>query len=285
MEPGMTRREALAAFGAGGVLAATGLGGLVGEASAAETAAGGAVSALAGAYKDGKYVLPPLPYAENALEPAYDARTLRIHHDKHHAAYVAGLNAAVSALGPPPGAYSGPPRIPHKSVWGDLAFHGSGHVLHTLFWHSMTPGGKKPPDSLAKAMFDNFGSPTECLERFAAATKAVEGSGWGLLVHEPVADRLLILQAEKHQNLAFQGVTPLLVCDVWEHAYYLQYANDRAAFVDAFMKLADWEFAAGRLEVAKALCKAMGAMMDKPKEEKKDEKKLKSVLKDVLEGM
>ena len=100
-----------------------------------------------------------------------------------------------------------------------------------------------------------FGSVQAGQAHFAATTEAVEGSGWGILAYEPIADRLLTLQAEKHQNLTVWGVVPLLVCDVWEHAYYLQYRNLRAEFVGAFMKLANWDFAAARLAAArKAMC-------------------------------
>ena len=196
------------------------------------------------AFENGKYVLPALPYAENALEPLYEARTLKLHYGKHHAGYVKGLNATLEKL---QAARTANDFAAVTALSRDLAFHGSGHVLHTLFWSSMTPGGSDVPDDLAKAMTRDFGSAEKAKAQFAAATKAVEGSGWGVLAHEPLADKLIILQAEKHQNLAVWGVKPLLVCDVWEHAYYLQYANDRGAWVDSFLKLANWEFAAGRL--------------------------------------
>jgi len=196
------------------------------------------------AFEGGKYVLPALPYAENALEPLYEARTVKLHHDKHHAGYVKGLNATLEKL---QAAREAGDLAAVTALLRDLAFHGSGHVLHTLFWSSMTPGGSEVPDALAKAMTRDFGSVDKAKAQFAAATKAVEASGWGILAHEPLADKLVILQAEKHQNLAIWGVKPLLVCDVWEHAYYLQYANDRGAWVDGFMKVANWRFAASRL--------------------------------------
>ena len=139
-----------------------------------------------------------------------------------------------------------------QSLCDQLALNGSSHVLHTLFWHSMSPGKPQVPDSLAQALSDSFGSVPNAQSQFAAATKAVEGSGWGVLVYEPIADKLLILQCEKHQNLTIWNTVPLLVCDVWEHAYYLQYQNNRATWVDNFMKLANWPFAASRLEQLKA---------------------------------
>jgi len=204
--------------------------------------------AFEGAYENGQYRLPPLPYAYDALEPLYDEKTLRLHHDKHHAAYVKGLNEALQKL------EAARKANDYNAIQGtslQLAFHGSGHVLHTLFWHSMSPDKPQVPDNLAEALSDSFGSVPDAQSQFAAATKAVEGSGWGALVYEPIADKLLILQCEKHQNLTIWNTVPLLVCDVWEHAYYLQYQNNRATWVDNFMKLADWSFAGSRLEQAK----------------------------------
>ena len=204
---------------------------------------------MAAAYQGDTYVLPPLPYAYNALEPLYQEKTLQIHHDKHHAAYVKGLNEALQKL---QAARKDKDYGSVKALSRDLAFNGSGHVLHTLFWNSMSPAKPDVPSALAAAMTESFGSVEAAQGQFAAATKAVEGSGWGILAYEPIADKLLILQSEKHQNLTIWGVTPLLVCDVWEHAYYLQYANDRATWVDNFMKLANWPFAAERLNQARA---------------------------------
>lgn len=204
--------------------------------------------AFTGAYDDGTYRLPPLPYAYNALEPLYSEQTLRIHHDKHHAAYVNGFNTAMEKL---QAAREKGDYAAIRALSSDLAFNGSGHVLHTLFWHSMTPNGEQVPDSLAKAMTASFGSVQNAQAQFAAATKAVMSNGWGALVYEPIADKLLILQVERHQDLAVWGTTPLLVCDVWEHAYYLQHQNNRGAWVDSFLKLANWPMAAARLEQAR----------------------------------
>ena len=202
-----------------------------------------------GMYKDGKYVLPELPYAYNALEPLYDEQTVRLHHDKHHAAYVNGLNAALEKL---EAARKTNNFADVKALSKAVAFHGSGHILHSLFWHSMRPGGAgEIPGEMEKAMKDSFGTVESCKAQFAAAAKDVEGSGWAILAYEPFADKLLILQAEKHQDLTVWGVQPLLVCDVWEHAYYLKYQNRRAEWVDTFMKMADWQFAAERLAQAR----------------------------------
>jgi Fe-Mn family superoxide dismutase len=203
---------------------------------------------LDGAFDGQKYTLPKLPYAYDALEPVYDKRTVELHHDKHHMAYVNGLNKALEQLA---AARKSGDFAAVKAASKNLAFHGSGHALHTLFWHSMKPGGAQMPDQLAKAMTESFESVDAAKAHFAAATKEVEASGWGVLALEPMSGKLLVLQAEKHQDLTVWGVTPLLVCDVWEHAYYLKYANNRAEWVDNFMKIANWEFAAQRLAAAK----------------------------------
>jgi len=234
-------------MGAGGLLAAVeaGCGGRL-AAAAAEAPAGG--PALDGAFESGKYTLPKLPYAYDALAPLYEARTLEIHHTRHHAGYVRGLNATLDKLA---AARSAGDYAAIKPLSRDLAFHGSGHLLHCLFWHSMTAKGSAVPADLAKAMERDFGRVETAQEHFAAATNAVEGSGWGVLAYEPVAEKLLVLQCEKHQNLTIWGAVPLLVADVWEHAYYLQYANRRADWVAAFMKLANWGFASRRLAAAR----------------------------------
>jgi Fe-Mn family superoxide dismutase len=248
MEPRLSRRDAVKLVGAGTLLAAVELG--CGPSSSAMGAAAGAAGggeALGGAFEDGRYALPKLPYAYDALEPHYDAQTLQIHHTKHHAGYVQGLNRTLDGLAE---ARKAGDFKAVKALSRDLAFHGSGHLLHCLFWHSMTPRPGKPSGDLAAAMEKSFGSVEAGQAHFAAATKDVEGSGWGVLAYEPVGQKLLVLQAEKHQNLTVWGVTPLLVADVWEHAYYLKYQNRRAEWVDAFMKLANWDFAARRLAAA-----------------------------------
>ncbi|MGE5294893.1 MAG: superoxide dismutase [Solirubrobacterales bacterium] len=213
-----------------------------------ESSAAMAQTAFADTYADGQYRLPPLPYDYNALEPLYDEKTVRIHHDKHHAAYVSGMNTALEGL---QAARSKNDYAQIRALCRDLAFNGSGHVLHTLFWHSMSPNREQVPESLDDAMNKSFGSAQNAMNQFAAAAKAVMSNGWGLLVYEPISDKLLILQAERHQDLTIWGVVPLLVCDVWEHAYYLQHQNNRAAWVDNFMKLANWPFAAAQLEQAR----------------------------------
>jgi Fe-Mn family superoxide dismutase len=164
--------------------------------------------------------------------------TLTLHHDNHHAGYVKGFNNAMKKLeeARASGDYG---LIKHWSR--ELAFHGSGHVLHTLYWFNMSPKGGAPKGEILKAVDASFGGLQQCMDQFSAATKAVEGSGWGVMAYEPYRGHLVILQAEKHQDLGIWGVHPLLVCDVWEHAYYLKYQNRRAEYVDNFFKIINWE--------------------------------------------
>jgi Fe-Mn family superoxide dismutase len=186
-----------------------------------------------------KYVLPDLSYKYNALEPTISEEIMRLHHDKHHAAYVNGANAALEKL--EKGRAAGLQGVDVKTILRDLAFNASGHAFHSLFWLNMSPkGGGKPGGSLADQINADFGSFDLFKLELSNAAKTVEGSGWGVLAYDPLSERLLTLQTEKHQNLTVQGSTPLLVVDVWEHAYYLQYKNDRGAFVDKWWDVVSW---------------------------------------------
>jgi len=226
------RREVLGALGWG----------------AAALAAAGLLPRRVEAAAGAGYELPPLPYAYNALEPTLSEQLLRVHHDRHHAGYVNGLNKTLAALekARDAGDFSA-----IRTLSRNLAFHASGHILHSLYWQSMRPGREvQPRGALRQALERDFGSLEKFRAQFAAAAKAVEGSGWAALVHEPLGNRLLVLQVQNHQNLAIWGSVPLLVCDVWEHAYYLQYANNRGAYVDAFCKIIDWEAVGKRYAAA-----------------------------------
>ena len=191
------------------------------------------------------FELPPLPYDYNALEPHYDEATVRLHHDKHHQAYVDGLNAAAKQIA---GMLESGDFAGAKAAAKALAFHGSGHMLHSIFWTNMKPkGGGAPSGAFAAAMEKQFGSFDGFRKLFLATTNAVEGSGWGILAVCPVTKMLGVLQAEKHENLTVWGVRPILVLDVWEHAYYLKYQNKRAEWTAAFMDhLVNWEDVAKR---------------------------------------
>lgn len=194
-------------------------------------------------YKDGKYVLPPLPYAYDALEPHIDEQTMRLHHDIHHLGYVNGANKALSELEK---IASGEGEASLVKHWErELAFHGSGHSMHVLFWNNMSPDGSETPEkgsAIEKALIRDFGSVSNFIRLFKASSIAVEGSGWGILGLEELSGKLVVLQAEKHHDLTFHGVIPLLVIDVWEHAYYLKYQNKRAAYVEGFLNVINWDF-------------------------------------------
>jgi Fe-Mn family superoxide dismutase len=196
-----------------------------------------------------KYVLPELPYKYNALEPVISEEIMRLHHDKHHAAYVNGANAALEKL--EKGRAAALQGVDVKAILRDLAFNASGHSMHAIFWTNMKPSsGDKPGGKLADQINKDFGTFDTFKLQFSNAAKTVEGSGWGILAYDPLSDQLLTLQAEKHQNLTAQGTVPLLVLDVWEHAYYLQYKNDRGAYVDKWWDVVNWS------DVEKRLLKA-----------------------------
>lgn len=197
-----------------------------------------------------EFELPPLPYAYDALEPHIDEATMRLHHDKHHAGYVAGLNNALKKL---EDARSSGDMSLVKHWSREAAFNGSGHFLHALFWTNMSPeGGGEPGGKLREAIEKDFGSYEAFKNQYMAAATAVEGSGWAILGYHKHDDggHLLIVQAEKHQNLTVQGIMPLLVLDVWEHAYYLRYQNKRADFVKAIFNVINWNDVARRFEEA-----------------------------------
>jgi Fe-Mn family superoxide dismutase len=187
--------------------------------------------------------LPPLPYAYNALEPHIDEATMKLHHDKHHLAYVNGLNNAETKLAESraKGDYS---LVKHWER--EAAFHGAGHFLHCIFWENMSAQGGEPSAELRAAIDAKFGSLDTFLAHFKAAGTAVEASGWVLLVKNIVTGALDILTAEKHQDLSQWVTIPLLACDVWEHAYYLKYQNNRAAYVEAFTKVINWKDVSAR---------------------------------------
>jgi len=199
----------------------------------------------------GEYVLPELPYAQDALEPHIDAETMRLHHTIHHASYVRGLNAALAGLAEVRAGDRPPGDV--QALSRNLAFHGSGHLLHVVFWSCMGPPsqegiGGAPHGAIAERIKSDFGGFEAFSTHFRAAATQVEASGWAVLAHEPIADRLMILQSEKHQNLTVWGVRPLVAIDVWEHAYYLRYQNRRADYVNAFMNLINWSWANEQLD-------------------------------------
>ena len=194
------------------------------------------------------YTLPPLEYDYGALEPHYSARVLELHHDKHHKAYVDGVNATLEKLS---AARAADDLSAIVGLEKTLAFNLSGHVLHTTFWTNLSPdGGDRPDGELAAAIDEGFGGFDAFRGQLTQATATVQGSGWGALTWEPLGERLFIEQIYDHQGNVGQGGTPLLVIDAWEHAYYLQYENRRADYVQAIWNVLNWADVAARFERA-----------------------------------
>lgn len=264
-ESNSTRRDFLAggaalmgAFGLAGVAAAQGSGAKdAPQASAAgstpgHSSPGGTRGLIPGATDaGGKWVLPPLPYAEDALEPVIDAQTMNIHHSRHHAGYVRGLIATEERLAEArkQGDFS---LVEHLSK--KVSFHGGGHFLHCVFWDCMGPaGGGEPGGVLGEDIASQFGSFGGLKSHFSAAAKSVEGSGWGIMGFQVASGTLTVLQGQNQNLLSQWGVIPILALDVWEHAYYLRYQNRRGDYVDAWWDVVDWNRVGARYSMAKSM--------------------------------
>lgn len=186
----------------------------------------------------GAAVLPPLAYAYDALEPHLDAATMELHHGKHHLGYVTGYNKAMEGLAHAreTGDYALAEHLGRK-----MAFHGAGHVLHCLFWATMSPGGGGAPSGeLAKAIDASFGSFERMKAQFGASTGAIEGSGWGIVSLNRGNGRLVINHVQNHHLMTTWSDVALLPLDVWEHAYYLRYQNRRGDYIKAWWNVVDW---------------------------------------------
>src|SRR6266853_3502186 len=210
--------------------------------------AGARASAQAPA-PEGVFKLPPLGYDYDALEPFIDAETMKLHHDKHHAAYVAKLNDAIAKA---PGWEKKliEEILAHlldapKEVQTALQNQGGGHANHSLFWQTLKKDEKAAPGGeLAKAIDDTFGGLDKFKELFAAAGMSVFGSGWAWLT---LRGKKLVIESTPNQDSPFMsGALPLLGMDVWEHAYYLKYQNRRADYVKAFQNVINWDFVSAR---------------------------------------
>lgn len=198
-----------------------------------------------------QYTLPDLPYDYGALEPYTSGQILELHHDKHHAAYVKGANETLDKLA------TAREKNEFGAIMGlekTLAFHTSGHVLHSIFWENLSPdGGDKPDGELGTAIDEHFGSFDAFKTHLTQATATVQGSGWGALAWEPLGQRLIVEQIYDHQGNIGQGSVPLFVIDAWEHAYYLQYKNVKADFFDAIWNVVNWNDVSKRFAEAKKL--------------------------------
>ena len=197
------------------------------------------------------FSLPKLPYDYNALAPYISEQQLKLHHDKHHQAYVNGANAAFEKLDK---ARSENADIDMKATLKELSFNVGGHLLHSIFWDNMAPAGKgggKPGGAVADMIDMGFGSFERFKKEFTTAATSVEGSGWAALAVHPCIGRPLIMQIEKHNVNIYPTFKILMVLDVWEHAYYLDYKNERAKFVEAFWNIVNWDYVNKTLNLVK----------------------------------
>ena len=197
------------------------------------------------------YTLPDLPYDYGALEPHISGKIMRLHHDKHHRAYVTGANQALDALAD---ARARDDFSRTAALERSLAFNVSGHVLHALFWQNLAPrAGGEPTGALADQVKRDFGDFSRFRAELISAAATIMGSGWAALTWDPLSKRLLTAQIHDHQNEITQGGVPILVLDAWEHAYYLQYGPDKKTYFEAIWNVWNWADAGRRFESARSL--------------------------------
>jgi len=195
------------------------------------------------------YSLPELPYDYAALEPHISARIMELHHSKHHAAYVAGANAALEQMEE---ARANNSFGTINKLEKDLAFHLGGHINHSIFWTNLAPdAADHPSGELAAAIEEFFGSFDAFKAHFSAASLGIQGSGWGILSWDPVGARLIIQQLFDQQANTAQATIPILQLDMWEHAFYLDYQNVKADYVTAFWNIVNWDNVAQRFAAAR----------------------------------
>lgn len=197
------------------------------------------------------YTLPDLPYDYGALEPYVSGQIMELHHGKHHATYVKGANTAIEQMAEARAAHQlGTVNLLAKN----LAFNLGGHVNHSVFWPNMSPdGGDKPDGELAAAIDEHFGSFDAFRAQFTANALGVQGSGWSVLAWDTLGQRMVLQQVYDHQGNLAPATVPLLLLDMWEHAFYLQYRNVKADFVDAWWNVANWADVTRRFEHARAI--------------------------------
>lgn len=201
----------------------------------------------------GKYTLPEMPYSYDALEPHLDARTMEIHHTRHHQTYTDKLNAALDNC---PGEIqdkdivdilSGLDTVP-EAQRGAINFNGGGFDNHRLFWSNMKPnGGGEPGGAIADAINASFGNFADFKQKFSSATAVIQGSGWGWLAYNPSSSKVEFKTMPNQTSPRTEGLIPLLGCDVWEHAYYLKYQNKRPDYIAAWWNVVNWDQVNDRL--------------------------------------
>jgi len=196
-----------------------------------------------------KYTLPELPYDFSALEPHISGQIMELHHGKHHATYVKSANEVLEQFDE---TRSKGDLSKIVSLEKSLAFNLSGHILHSIFWMNMMPkGGGQPEGDLRAALDRDFGGFEPFKKQLTQVAATIMGSGWAALVWEPVGGRLLTTQIYDHQSNLSQAGVPIMVIDAWEHAYYLQYKNQKTTFFDAVWNLWNWRDIAARFDAAR----------------------------------
>ena len=197
------------------------------------------------------YVLPELAYGYGALAPHISEDLLRLHHDKHHAAYVNGANTILQKMDK---AKNDNIEFDTKATFKELSFHIGGHLLHSLFWENLAPSGKNgggmPSGNIQKAIDEEYGSFDRFKKLFSQCATSTEGSGWAALTFCNKTNRPMMMQIEKHNTNIYPMFTILMVLDVWEHAYYPDYKNDRGKFIEAFWNIVNWTEINKRYEAA-----------------------------------
>ncbi len=214
----------------------------------AQNLAGNGIDQLTDA--NGNFIQQPLPYAENFLEPYMDAETMHLHYTFHHGGAMKAANKDLEQIRKAMELNNFETADYYTKK---LAYHFSSHVLHSIFWTNLTNRKSEPRGELLKDIERDFGSYDKLKGYIAATSKNVDGAGWGILGYQPYAKKLTILQCENHEKLTQWGVIPVLVIDVWEHAYYLKYKNRRNEFVDALFNIINWDNVAERLAFAKKI--------------------------------
>jgi len=195
------------------------------------------------------YTLPDLPYDYAALEPHISGRIMELHHDKHHAAYVGGANTALEKLAAARESGDlGAVNLHEKN----LAFNLGGHVNHSVFWQNLSPeGGDRPGGELGAAIDEFFGSFDKFQAHFAANALGIQGSGWSILAWDSIGQKLVIVQLYDQQSNIALGLVPIVVLDMWEHAFYLDYVNVKADYVTAWWNIVSWADAGERFARAR----------------------------------
>lgn len=200
--------------------------------------------------EQGNFILNTLPYSESFLEPNMDAETLHLHHQFHHGGAVKGANNDIKMIRK---------AIDENNLdtvdfyTKKLSYHFGSHLLHTIFWTNLTNKKSDPKGELLKMIEKSFGSFDKFKGYIAASAKNIDGNGWGILAYQPYSRSLTIMQCENHEKLQQWGAIPILVIDVWEHAYYLKYKNKRQDFVDTLFNIINWDNVAERLSKVQQL--------------------------------